>query len=178
MAKSLQRLTPSELSKQDIITEEQFNQLSSKQQQQLQDIARDEYNEATGSGKDEILVKYECLFDKTARNKLYEHNHRNIIYAIHRAINESGWIPSTSDIAKATDLSRQTVTKHLKAFRDSDEYNEQQAKLETMRLSVLGLVYKMATQGNLKACKMFLDYSGTNTFTSVGTFIDKQQNNF
>ena len=51
-------------------------------------------------------------------------------------------------IAKATDLSRQTVTKHLKAFRDSDEYNEQQAKLETMRLSVLGLVYKMATQGN------------------------------
>jgi hypothetical protein len=176
--KSLQKLSVAELSKQDKITVDQFNQLTPKQQKKLIDVAQEQYNTAERSCKEVVLFRYDLLFDTKAKNKLYEHNHRNILYAIDRETRKTGWIPSVTAIAEATDLSRQTVTKHLQGFRDSDLHNEQQAKLETMRFSVLGFLYKLSVQGNLRACKMFLDYSNGNTPQSVGTFIDKQQNNY
>ena len=176
--KSLQKFTPKELSKSDKVTVEQFQQLTKAEQEELIKIGEKQYNDAKRSDKDVVLFRYDFLFDRQAKNKLYEHNHRNILYAIDREVRKGGWIPSVTEIAKATDLSRQTVTKHLRDFQDSDLYNEQQAKLESMRFSVLGLLYKLSVEGNLKACKLFLDYSKGNTFGNIGTFIDKQQNNY
>ena len=57
-------------------------------------------------------------------------------------------------------------------------FKEEEQKLGFMASNVLALVFKMAVNGDLKACKLFLEYSTDRMPSTIGTYIDKQQNNF
>lgn len=87
-------------------------------------------------------------------------------------------MPSVTAIAQETNLSRQTVNKHLKEFDFRNEDKAQIKKFSVLQENVLTQLYKLAMSGDIRACKYFLQFSGHSSFNNVGTYIDKQQNNY
>lgn len=62
-----------------------------------------------------------------------------------------------SRIASGTRLSRQTVHKHFKEYASSAFYQEQHDQFKIMKDKVLAMVFQIAKQGNIKACRLFLE---------------------
>lgn len=85
-------------------------------------------------------------------------------------------MPSASDIAHGTGLSRETVQKHLKERKTTDYYNERTETLRGLTHNVLAELYKMGMQQqNVKALKVFMDYFKEDTIPK-NTNINTQNN--
>lgn len=88
-------------------------------------------------------------------------------------------MPTIINLSKLIGLSRQTVTKHLKVFKENELYKEHKAQFQILGTSVLKQLFKLAMQGNVQACKIYLEAIGeTNQSIKANQYIDKQQNNF
>ncbi len=82
-------------------------------------------------------------------------------------------------LEKSTGLSRQTISKHLKEFKDNELYKEHKAQFQILATSVLKKLFHLSMGGNVQASKIFLDAVGeTNQNIKANQYIDKQQNNF
>lgn len=69
------------------------------------------------------------------------------------------FIPSTTEIAVETGLSRVTIQKHLNERKGNEYYNEQTETLRGLTNSVLCQLYKIGIESsNVKALKVFVDY--------------------
>ena len=176
--KALQRLTVSELLEKEEITKSDITHLSKAEVSDIKNQIFDKVSETDGNERDKYLKQVNGILTNNQRNYLYEFNHRLILGNLHNHVLEHGTIPSVSQLAKKTDLSRQTVNKHMKEYKTSDIYKEDEQKFEILAGSVLAVVFKMSMQHDLKACKLFLEYTKQSTPNNIGTYIDKQQNNF
>ena len=176
--KSLQKLTVSELMKKEIITKEELNSLSKDEQSELKEKLNDLILNSTGTKKDRAYKKSWELVDNETKNSLWEFNHVKIINTIHNELVNNFAMPTTSTLEGLTGISRQTISKHLKTFKDREFYGLQEQQFKIMKYSILKKLFKMSMEGDVKACKLYLEATGeANQNIRANQYIDKQQNN-
>jgi hypothetical protein len=164
--KSLQKLTEKQrkmnaLFEQDKITLEDIREkLADKERDEFLLLVFKKYNNLKGEERDLFYLKIESFIPQETRNQLWEYNHNQITRAISTLMKECGRMPTNVEIANKTELSRQTVHKHLKEYAKDERYLETLAQFRFMRSKVLAKVFSFAVKGDTKAAKLFFEVTG------------------
>lgn len=162
------------LLKQTKIANEDLHRLTKRQQLLFTKEFTDLLNHARDEDKDRILDKIIDRLPEKTRNEIWEINHANIQNAIIDYIDICGAMPTKTRIADATGLSRQTINKHLKEFKQHPLYKDHKEQFEYMLPKVLGEVLRQCLKGDMKAAKLYFDVvSGQRGKTKINT-----QNNY
>lgn len=90
-------------------------------------------------------------------------------------MNEYGSMPSKNQIAAKTELSRQTVHKHLKEYTSDPRFLEQIEQFRFMTSKVLAKVYQFAINGDMRAAKLYFEVVGN---LSANPTVVNTQNNY
>lgn len=125
-----------------------------------------------GEERDALLMKVENIMHN---ERLWEYNHLLIMDMVSAYLKTDGSIPSTGQIAAETGLSRPTVRKHLKNFKQNELYLEQRAAIDIMANNVMAKVMKTALDGDMRAAKIFLANVNLNEGKSE-TVVNNQHN--
>jgi hypothetical protein len=179
--KSLQKFTDFE----EIKTEEEFLHLHKTEPTKLAQIQNwliQRVNEET-KVKGEIckyfnrLEKVICITYpneiENCKRMRYQQNQSIIEGYIHNTIIKTRLLPSQTEIATETGLSRVTVAKHIKEGAGAKFFKEEIETYKILTPMVLNALYKIGVEDkNVKALTAFLDYSRD---TSGGI---RQQNNY
>ncbi|TAH07206.1 MAG: hypothetical protein EAZ14_11450, partial [Runella slithyformis] len=132
-----------------------------------------------GDEMEQLQKKLICLKGKFDRNQLWEYNHGQITWAISVLMQENGCMPSATDIATKTHLSRQTVHKHLKEYSSHPQYLGQVEQFRFMTSKVLAKVFQFAVNGDMSAAKLYFKMMGCiNNEQATGGTLIQNQNNF
>lgn len=181
--KSLQKFTKIELKIDNLlslekITTEDLKPFSDSDLKKFSIVVTEKVNSLKGIEKDEFLKKIESITPKLTKNELWESNHNNITWAISVLIQEYGRLPSKNEIARKTDLSRQTIHKHLKDYASHPLFREQIEQFHFMASKVLARVYEFAINGDVRAAKLYFNLIGNqnNGLAANGTLIQNQNN--
>lgn len=173
----LQKSTLSEVLKLEIITKDDFFKLNENDQNELLQLANKHSHGLKGDSRDKHYKKYWELISKETRCSLWESNHVKIINSIHTDLIDFGNIPAVTRLQELTGLSRKTIHKHLKEYKQSEYYQNVKDEFQILHSQVLKVVYRMAMKEDIRACKLLLEVTGDINKTNVSTYIDKQQNN-
>jgi hypothetical protein len=95
------------------------------------------------------------------KNHTWQRNHLKILGSISTLMQEKNRMPTNTEISISAGLSDETVYKHLKEFKNHELYEHEKDKYQLMVHRVLTTVFNLGVQGNIGACKMFLDFMGT-----------------
>jgi predicted transcriptional regulator len=112
--------------------------------------------------RDKYLENIEPVLSESSRNEIWEQNHQRILNVISYQVTHDGRIPTVTSIAEETGLSRATITKHLKEYYDSNAYKERELSYKFLREKLIGKIYGLAYYGDMRAAKLFLEYTGGN----------------
>ncbi len=97
---------------------------------------------------------------ENTRNSLYQWNHVSIIAALHKGIMECNMMPTITNIASETGLSRTSVHKHLKDVRDLGNDSEVRLQLGMMAEQAITRLYKIGMEdSNPTALKYFIQFA-------------------
>ena len=91
---------------------------------------------------------------------------------------EYGRMPTTTEIATKTELSRQTIHKHLKEYISHPQYLEQVEQFRFMTSKVLTKVFQFAVTGDMRAAKLYLNVIGNLNGQPSNNILIQNQNNF
>lgn len=159
----------------DKITKEQFEALPGARRQQLAGLFTRALNVLALEDRDRFIEQVSDIIteSKDTRRQLWELNHFLIMKAIDSLTRKYNRFPSRGEIQSETELSRNTINKHLKEYFTSDAYAERKDEYFAMRENILSRLYSFATQGDTKAAKIFLDATA---FTAEAPKIQNQNN--
>jgi len=180
--KSLQKLTKTDTKIDSLlslqkVTKADLQPLTEKEKDKLNQVLTDRLRTLKGAERDEFLNKIEDITGKETKNQLWESNHIVILNTISSFMQNYARMPSIVEIATATDLSRQTVNKHLDNFKQHPIHKQQIERFKLMSSSVLAKVYQYAMRGDIKACKLYFNVMGMlNNDTSQTSQIENQNN--
>ncbi|WP_372483261.1 winged helix-turn-helix domain-containing protein [Elizabethkingia anophelis] len=172
--KGLQKLTESEAKFNSVlslekITYDDVKDFNEEEKIQFGEIIQARYHELTGIDKEDFFEKIKAVITEDTRNEVWENNHLSIMWAISTLLQENGRMPTKAEISLKTNLSRQTVYKHLKEYRDNP-FNEMfQDQFAFMYPKVLSTVFNHAVNGDMKAAKLYFEFSGVNKIGHHGT---------
>jgi len=180
--KGLQKLTESEsiissILSLDKITHEDIKELTTEQRNNLSEAIQNHFNQLRGEERDIFYKKIEAIMVDDTKNQMWEQNHINIMWAITYHIKENGRMPTKTEIASKTELSRQTVHKHLTDYKNSAYYSEFQAQFHIMQSKVMTTVFQHAINGDMKAAKLYLECIGALKNISSGSNPNNVNNN-
>lgn len=178
--KSLQKFTETEAKVNNILSLEQvtfkdIDNLNDVERRRLLEIINEKCNKLKGTERDKFYYKIEPITNNIVKNQLWENNHNQITWAISTLMQENGRMPSKTDIANKTELSRQTVHKHLKEYVNHPLYLEEIEQFRFMTSKVLARVFKFAVNGDMGAAKLYLNATGL--LNKGHTSIKNQTNN-
>ena len=180
--KSLQKFTETKINKVlnlEQITPKDLEQLSEKENARLMEIFTETFNKLTGTERDEFYNKIEPVTSETTKNQLWEHNHAQITWAISTLMQELGRIPTKTEIATKTELSRQTIHKHLKEYANHPMYLMELESFRFMTSKVLAKVFQFAVNGDTGAAKLYFNVMGfMNNKQAQNNTLIQNQNNF
>ena len=91
------------------------------------------------------------------RNQQWAANHTKIKQAIDHYVRDYNNIPSAYQLAGATGLSRQTVSKHLREFDQHELYGEEMKQYEFAANMLLERALAIGCRGNLKAIQFYVN---------------------
>lgn len=180
--KSLQKLTESEIKINEILALKQITV------NDIESLSLDEYNEfyrvlteminnLKGEYRDEFIKRVELILPKSMKNQLWEGNHNQITYAISTLMQELGRMPSKNEIAVKSELSRQTIYKHMNDYASHPQYLQQIEQFRFMTSKVLARVFQFAVNGDVAAAKLYFNVMGNlNGQLSNNTLIQNQNN--
>jgi hypothetical protein len=97
------------------------------------------------------------------KNHTWQKNHLRILACISDLLQKNNCMPSNTQISIEAGLSEETVYKHLREFKDHELYKHEADKYRLMLHRVLTTVFNLGVQGDIRACKVYLDYFITNT---------------
>ena len=166
MDKKLKKVDGLQTERQKLINSVQAN-LNNKLQ-----ALNDAYKNNNGLGVDkatnELFKLLEPIKDITSyytemKNHTWQKNHLKIIASISNLMQEKNRMPTNTEISIAAGLSEETTYKHLREFKDHDLARHEADKFQIMKDRVLTTVFNLGVQGDIRACKVYLDYFGTNT---------------
>jgi len=138
------------------------------------------FDSLSGIEQSDFFSKVEPITPDGTKNEMWECNHNHITAAIANLMQEYGRMPSQTEIAKKTELSRQTVSKHLKEYANHPLYLEQIEQFRFMTAKILTNLFKYAVNGDVRAAKLYLTAMGAigNSSTSNSSTLIETQNNY
>lgn len=182
--KGLQKFTKTETKINQILSLEQITPkdlepLSEKESTRLMEILTERFNKLKGTERDKFYKKIEPIIGNTTKNQLWEYNHNQITWAISVLMQESGRMPTKTEIATETGLSRQTVHKHLKEYTNHPQYLGQIEQFRFMTSKVLAKVFQFAVNGDTGAAKLYFNVMGfMNNGQAPNNTLIQNQNNY
>ena len=141
-------------------------------------MVTEKFNALEGDEKEIFWNKIEDITGELTKNQVWEYNNNKITAAIANLMQQFGRMPSKTELAEETKLSRTTIHKHLKEFGTHPLYLEQMEQFRFMTKKVLAKVYTFAVNGDVLAAKLFFNVVGNlnNTPRQKNTFIQNQNN--
>lgn len=182
--KGLQKFTESEMKINDLLSLEQITpkdleQLNERERTHLNEILTEKFNKLKGTEWDKFYKKIEPITSDTTKNQIWENNHVQITWAISTLMQEYGRMPTKTEIATKTELSRQTVHKHLKEYTNHPQYLGQLEQFRFMTSKVLAKVFQFAVNGDTGAAKLYFNVMGfMNNGQSPNNTLIQNQNNY
>lgn len=181
--KDLQKFTESEAKIQKLLSLEQitpsdYELLSEPERDRLMEILTEEFNKLKGIERDKFYHKFEPITSDSTKNQLWESNHIKITWAISAFMQDYGRMPTKTEIADKTELSRQTVHKHLKEYTNHPLYLGQIEQFRFMTSKVLAKVFQFAINGDTAAAKLYFNIMGysNNGQAPINTLVQNQNN--
>jgi len=180
--KSLQNLTETEAKIRGLLALKQIQPkdlklLREPEKRRFEKVSTEMFNSLKGTERDEFYKKIEPITTESTKNQLWENNHNQITWAISTLMQEYGRMPTKTEIATETELSRQTVYKHLKEYTMHPLYIQQIEQFRFMTAKVLARVFQYAVTGDVRAAKLYFEVMGNLTgHTSINTLIQNQKN--
>lgn len=178
----LQRFTNFEQKKKHLwslkqITYKDLDILTTNERSEYLKEVNEKLTNAKGFERDFLLKQFEPVFDTETKNQCWEYNHSSITIAIATLMQEYGRMPSKVELAERTKLSRPTIDKHLKEYTNNPLYIQEVEQFKFMTSNVLAKVFHFAVNGDVRACKLYLEFMGnTNGQPSNNTLIQNQNN--
>jgi len=117
-------------------------------------------NNLKGDERDDLIARMDQVLPASTKKEIWESNHAAITNAISCLMTERGRMPSRGEIAKKAGVSRTTVYKHLKDYKESDLYQQSVEAFRYMADQVLANIYRYAISGDTKAARLFLEATG------------------
>jgi len=181
--KNLQKFTDSEAKINKVLSLEQITPkdlepLNEAESNRLMEILTERFNKLKGTERDKFCKKVEPITSESTKNQLWESNHIQITWAISTLMQEYGRMPTKTEIATKTELSRQTIHKHLKEYTNHPQYLAQIEQFRFMTSKVLAKVFQFAVNGDTGAAKLYFNVMGflNNGRTANNTLIQNQNN--
>jgi hypothetical protein len=129
-----------------------------------------------GEAKNQFFKKIEGVVGENMRNEFWEQNHDLITKALAKLMHQTHIMPTTSVIAKATGLSRQTVARHLKEHRTHPQYAEEMNRFKALSSTVLSDVFLSAMGGDIKAARLYFEMTGDLEKRHSAPVVNEQKN--
>lgn len=117
----------------------------------------------------ELLVlasqKYGTLENhENVKRSLYQFNHSSILVVMHRGILENNIMPTITNIASETELSRTTVHKHLNDLKENGFDSEIRIQQKALVEQAITTLYKIGIRdSNPTALKYFIQFAEPST---------------
>ena len=146
--------------KKEKVTKDDQNSLTPKQRELFNDICNKKQLELKGADFDKLMYQLDDIINEAGRHAVWENDHQKILVAIHQLINQDGRMPSRGLISMKSGLSRPTINKHLKEYKDHPVFHDITEQFKLMSTKVLSTVFHHAVNGDMKACKIYLDMFG------------------
>jgi DNA-binding transcriptional ArsR family regulator len=113
--------------------------------------------------------KYENVLIEKSRNRSWDSNHARIKSTIENLLEERGSMPTITELASITSLSRQTISKHLEQFEMGEYLKEEMQMFNIMFSNLMVVLHQSGKEGNINAIKLYAEIlekrnSGGNTF--------------
>ncbi len=160
----------------DQITNKDLEDFSEKESNSLMELLTEKFNELKGAERDRFYQKIEPITGEGTKNQIWESNHNQITWAISALMQEYGRMPTNTEIATKTELSRQTVHKHIKEYKTHSLFLETREQFEFLSSKVLSKVFTFAVNGDMRAAKLYFDMVEGAGKTSNSTSIQNQNN--
>jgi hypothetical protein len=160
------------------ITFQELEQFSKTERILFFEIITQKFNELKGVERDRFYKKLEPITADDTKNQLWESNHNTITWAISTLMQEYGRMPSKTEIASKTELSRQTVHKHLKEYASHPQYLGQIEQFRFMTSKVLAKVFHFAVKGDISAAKLYFNVMGFMNAQAPSNTLIQNQNNY
>jgi hypothetical protein len=160
------------------ITPKDIEPLNEKESTCLMGVITEKFNNLKGTERDKFYKKIELITSITIKNQIWEYNHDQITWAISTLMQEFGRMPTKTAIAAKTELSRQTVHKHLKEYAAHPQFLGQMEQFRFMTSKVLAKIFQFAVNGDTAAAKLYFSVMGfmNNSQSLNNTFIQNQNN--
>jgi hypothetical protein len=158
------------------ITEKDIQGLTQAERQYFNETTTHTLSELKGAERDEFLNKIDPILPVTTKHDIWEYNHALINRHMAEYVERNGIMPAKSYLARKTGLSRATITKHFREYKQHPEYTDQMEQFHFMAPNVLAGVYKSALTGNVRAARLYFDMIGANAKQPAGTVINEQKN--
>lgn len=159
------------------ITPDELNELTDPEKDRLMEILTEQFNQLKGTERDRFYNKIETITSETTKNQLWESNHNQITWAISTLMKEYGRMPTKSEIAIKSELSRQTIHKHLKDYKSHPLFMGELEQFRFMTSKVLAKVFHFAVNGDIGAAKLYFNVMGyLNNGSPKNSFIQSQNN--
>lgn len=142
------------------LTYEYINSLSDIDRQDLLDQITEAMNVCTVPAIDDLQNKLSVVLSTESKREQWQRNHSVILREIHNSFLESNRMPTKTEIACITGLSRQTVHSHLSDLPDNCFYREEIDQYKALVPKVLMQLYKHSLAGDTSSAKLFLEMVG------------------
>lgn len=142
------------------VTKADFNSLDKDGMDIMKEVANERYKVLKGEELDGFIEKIFDIMTPETRNSMWESNHANIINEISRFIDNTGRMPTMFELSEKIGLSRQTLGKHLKEYRNHPQYFEHLEQFRFMSQKVLSKMFQLAMNGNVRAGRLYLEMVG------------------
>jgi hypothetical protein len=133
-------------------------------------------NTLVGTEWDSYYEKVQAVVAKDTKNHIWEAHHSDITAAISNLMQKHNRMPSRNEIAQETQLSRQTIHKHMAEYASNPQYLQQVEQFRFLTTKVLAKVFVFAVQGDIGAAKLYFNVMGCLGGQSNNTLIQNQQN--
>lgn len=133
----------------------------------------------TGEARDEFEYKIDPILHPESKRQIWENNHIMIKIALENHVKQFGSMPTRTQLAAMTGISRQSIGEHIKAFEKNEHYHAQQEQHKIASEQLLDAVLQKAFKGDMRAAQMYFNLTKPKTApatTGKRTVVQNQNN--
>ncbi len=158
------------------INMDDIEDLGKPERQRLAAVVEKKLSKLKGAERDNFLAKIDAIIPDDSKNSVWEHNHIVISKAVAGLMQQHGIMPPLNAIAEQTGLSRQTVAKHLKEYKSHPQFITEIERFKFMSHNLLANVFNIASNGDMKAARIYFEMIGAINKQPGGTVVNEQNN--
>lgn len=159
------------------LTPEHISLLGSEKKEELGYAIKHKLTQLHGEAYDAFYYKVRDIMTEKFKNVTWDRNHEKLKRIVKQYVISNKRMPTVSEVADIAQMSRITVSKHLREFDLLDYNNEQKQMLTIMFNDLVGQVLARALQGDLVAVKLMVDIMSKGMGGSRTIFKAKNQQN-